>query len=548
MRTTLVVVMLGCALSASAQVNETVNVTVSSADLIVTDAKGQPVHGLSKADFELFEGNRKREITNLYEVWRGVPASGSTALPAFPAPPRALLVLFDNTSLTLAARRVAADALKAWIGGELRPVDKIAIVTAIPSLQTKQPWTFDSRAANAAVDVVAGESTSVLEQQRREARARVDEVVHRAATAGQNEVVRFDDATQAIRSYAASAMRDTQAVISAITAALTYFPPGAQKRVMIIVGEGIIINPGSDLFQYLNSVKMDIESGNGPPMLREGARAASPLSEAGEYDVAPAVGAMTAAAARDGVMVYAINPGQNETASGQVLDTAPADVRSQFATASGNRAGYDMIARSTGGTAFYGAPPALALAQISRDLDGYYSLGFKPGPAAESGPLVVKSKAGYKVRATRAAAPQSSDDRMQEAVLAHHLAAPMSNDLKIALAADPPVAEGQSRKVRLKVLIPVASLKLDREGEDVTGGFIVYLSSGNDRGAATRVNRQEHPIRWPVAAFESLKSKTITFAVDVMVPAGLTQISVGVIDQRSLTTGFDRVMVGGWKG
>lgn len=543
-KTLAVALLLSAASVASAQVNETVNVAVSNVDLIVTDSKGQPVHGLTQADFELFEGNKKREVTNLYEVSAGVPAAGSMAPQTVAAPSRAVLIFFDNTSLTLAMRRIAANALKSWLAGQLRPVDKIAIVTAIPSLVTRQPWTFDSRAASAAIDVVAGESTSVLEQQRREARAHVDEVVHRAATASQNEVVNFEDATQAIRSYAASAMRDTRAVISAMTAALTYFPPAAQKKVMIVVGEGMTTNPGSDLFQYLNSVKMAIESGNGPAMLRAGARAASPLTEAGEYDVAPAMRAMTNAAVRDGVMIYAINPGQNENGAGQVLDTAPADIRSQFATSAGNRAGYEMIARATGGTAFYGAPPATALSQISSDLDGYYSLGFKPGPAGESGQLVVKSKGGYKVRAVRAAAPPSSDDRMQEAVLAHHLAAPMSNDLRIALATDPAVDDGQARKVRLKVLIPVANLKLDRVGDEVTGGFVVYISSGNDHGGATRVNRQEHQIRWPVAALESLKARTITFAVDVVVPAGVTQISVGVIDQRSLTTGFDRVTLG----
>ena len=543
MRSTLVVSMLLCASLGFAQVNETVNVAVTNVDLIVTDSKGQPVHGLTKADFDLFEGNKKREITNLYEVSAGVPA-GSTASQVTPAPSRAVLVFFDNTSLTLAMRRNATDALKTWLTGQLRPVDKIAIVTATPSLVTKQPWTFDSRAANAAVDVVAGESTSVIEQQRREARARVDEVVHRAATASQREVVKFDDATQAIRSYAASAMRDTKAVLSSMQAALTYFPPGAQKKVMIIVGEGITTNPGSDLFQYLNSVKMDIEAGNGPSMLLGGARNASPLTESGEYDVAPAIRAMTTAAVRDGVMIYAINPGQNENASGQVLDTSPSDLRAQFATSSGNRAGYEMIVGATGGSSFYGAPPAVALGRISSDLDGYYSLGFKPGPAGETGQLVVKSKAGYKVRAVRAAAPQSSDEKMQEAVLAHHVAAPISNDLKIALAADPAIPEGQSRRVKLKVLIPVSSLKLDREGEDVIGGFVVYVSSGDEHGGATRVNRQEHQIRWPAGTFETLKGKTLTFAVDVMVPAGLTQISVGVIDQRSLTTGFDRVTLG----
>ena len=543
MRTTLAVALFAVASSLSAQVHETVNVAVTNADLVVTDSKGNPVHGLTAADFELFEGNKKRDITNLSEVSVAAPGAGETAKGAA-TPSRAVLILFDNTSLTLPMRRNAAEALKTWMGSHLRPIDKTAVVEITPALVTKQPWTFDYRQANAAIDVVAGESTSMIEQQRRDARKRVDEVVQRAATASQREVVRFDEATQAVRSYAGSAMRDAQSVLAAMTAALTYFPASAQKKVLLVIGEGLDVNPGADLFQYLNSVKMDIESGAGPSTLKSGAQASSPLTEMGQFDVAPAVRAMQDAAVRNGIMIYAINPGQNENTSGQV-ESAPNDTRAQFATSSGNRAGYEMLVRPTGGTAFYGAPPAIALSQVSNDIDSYYSIGFKPGAANEPpGQLVVKSKAGYRVRATRAPAPQSFEDKMREAVLAHHVAPPMSNDMKIAVASDAPVADAAGRKVHLKVLIPVASLKLDREGTDVIGGFVVYVSSGDNHGGATRVNRQEHQIRWPADSLAALKDKTITFAVDVVVPNGLSQISVGVMDEKSMETGFDRVMLG----
>jgi hypothetical protein len=432
------------------------------------------------------------------------------------------------------------------MAAQLRPIDRIAVVTAVPSLRVKQPWTFDSRAAAAAVDVVGGESASIAEQQRREAQSRVQEVIHRALTLGPNEPPpRFDEMTQAVRVYAASAMRDSTAVATSIKAALSYFPSSAQKKVLLIVGEGLQTNPGSDLFQYLNSIKMDIESGSGPSVLQRSARAASPLTEASDFDLSPLLREVTAAAVRSGVLMYAINPGQNEKSGGDVMETRPSDLRAQFATSAGNRAGYELLVRMTGGSAFYGTPPRLALAEVSDDLDAYYSVGFRPGPAADpAGALVVKSKSGYRVRATRAPAAQSSDDRMREAVLAHHVAAPMTNDLRIALATDTPVAEGDRRKVHLKVLIPISNLHLDREGEELVGGFVVYVSSGDDHGAATRVNRQEHQIRWPAATLESLKGKSITFAVDVMVPTGLNQISVGVIDQRSQQTGFDRVSLG----
>jgi VWFA-related protein len=528
-----------------AQVRETVDVAVTNVDLIVTDAKGKPVRGLTKEEFQLFEGNKAREITNFSEVSAALPAGGSIQSGVIQAPSRTVLVLFDNTSLTLANRRRAAEAVKTWLA-QLRPIDRIAVVTAIPSLQMKQVWTFDSRVAAAAIDQVAGESTSLVEQQRREVETRIHEIMHRALTVGPNEPApRFDEMTQAVRVYAASLMRDSKALASSIKAVLSYFPPSAQKKVMLVVGEGVQTNPGSDLFQYLNSIKMDIESGAGPSNLLRGARSASPLTEASEFDLAPILRDVTATAVRGGVLMYAINPGQNEKTGGDVMESRPSDLRAQFATSAGARAGYDLLVRLTGGNAFYGTPPRLALAEISDDLDAYYSLGFRPDPASDpAAALVVKSKNGYRVRAARAPTAQSADDRMREAVLSHHVAAPMTNDLRIALATDAPVPEGDRRKVHLKVLIPISSLQLDREGEELVGGFVVYVSSGDDHGAATKVNRQEHQIRWPAGKFDSLKGKSITFAVDVMVPTGLNQISVGVIDQRSQQTGFDRVMLG----
>src|SRR5207249_9836155 len=62
---------------ASAQVRDTVDVTVTNVDLIVTDAKGKPVRGLTRDEFQLFEGNRSRDITNFSEVSAALPAPGA---------------------------------------------------------------------------------------------------------------------------------------------------------------------------------------------------------------------------------------------------------------------------------------------------------------------------------------------------------------------------------------------------------------------------------------------------------------------------------------
>ncbi len=70
-----------------------VNVSVVNVDVYVTDKKGNPVTGLTKGDFELFENGRV-EITNFYSVSGGKataqPAELAAAAPAAPPLPAAL--------------------------------------------------------------------------------------------------------------------------------------------------------------------------------------------------------------------------------------------------------------------------------------------------------------------------------------------------------------------------------------------------------------------------------------------------------------------------
>ena len=145
------------------------------------------------------------------------------------------------------------------------------------------------------------------------------------------------------------------------------------------------------------------------------------------------------------------------------------------------------------------------------------------------------------MRLTRAPAVTSTDDMMRLAVQAHHVAPPETNDLRISVAVGEPATEGDKRRVPLRILIPVALLRLEPEGNEVRGGFVVYVSTGTGSGSISNINRQSHDIRWPVGALEQARTKNMTFAVDVVLGPGTRQISVGVLDQRSEQTGFELV-------
>lgn len=53
---------------ASGQVTERIEVSTTNVDLVVTDASGNAVSGLTSDEFEIREGNHPREITHFVEV------------------------------------------------------------------------------------------------------------------------------------------------------------------------------------------------------------------------------------------------------------------------------------------------------------------------------------------------------------------------------------------------------------------------------------------------------------------------------------------------
>src|SRR5438105_14101360 len=50
------------------KLSESIDVRVINVDVVVTDKKGNPVTGLTKDDFEIYENNLLKPISNFYEV------------------------------------------------------------------------------------------------------------------------------------------------------------------------------------------------------------------------------------------------------------------------------------------------------------------------------------------------------------------------------------------------------------------------------------------------------------------------------------------------
>jgi VWFA-related protein len=117
---------LAFALPAAAQFSETADVVVVEVPVQVIGKDGQPVRGLTAADFEVSEGRRKLPITGFEVLDLDVEERTAAEMPT--AARRHFMMLFDlsfsEPKSILKARQAAADVVDA-----LHPTDLVAVAT-----------------------------------------------------------------------------------------------------------------------------------------------------------------------------------------------------------------------------------------------------------------------------------------------------------------------------------------------------------------------------------------------------------------------------------
>ncbi len=99
---------------------------------------GQPVRGLTQADFVLYEGKKKQEITGFEVIDLGAPAAAAASAPAAPSVPvssaarRHFLILFDLANSEPKSIVQARRAVQKVVD-KLAPSDVVAVATHSPS-------------------------------------------------------------------------------------------------------------------------------------------------------------------------------------------------------------------------------------------------------------------------------------------------------------------------------------------------------------------------------------------------------------------------------
>jgi VWFA-related protein len=558
-------------------VAESIEVQLTNLDVIVTDASGNRVSGLTAADFEVVENGRKREITNLSEMRRAGTAQESVTATT----PRRLLVAIDNRTVLMSSRKRTVAALRTTLEQLLSdPGDQVMFVTIHGSPKPRTKWTADRAEISRVLDEIEHESAA-SKIELAELDNMFSEMLVSATGSGPTsgalkrrqqrsnsggnqrpgEQPRSEDDEEPVapgvdlgllmnraQTFAATQAAETQQTISSLAASLNQFNTASDgKRLVVLVGGALPVFPGAEVYQRLESALRDIERNaantNSGDSLARSRRQSSAIMEKTSFDMTKEIDALASYARMKGVAFYAVNPEVNDRQSKDIMSRRPAGSAQDFSSGNAAVEGFERLSLATGGVSHVGRQPELAFTQVSEDLNAYYSLGFRsPEPLTPDTKIVVKTKNGYKARAVLTAANIAPEWRVADAVVSNHARVPDANDMGIFLVANPIKAEGATRQIKVNVMIPFDRLRLTRDGRDYNCSFTVFVSVGDAMGGANP-QRETRNFRWNEDTVNKLRGKNIAYGVDLTVGPGRDRVSVGILDLASGTTGFGKALL-----
>jgi VWFA-related protein len=518
---------------------ETIDVNIVNLDVVVTDRRGNPVHGLTAADFEVFDNGRPQPITNFYEV-KGrsiidhrpdgsvvVEDLAPEALPhEVPKRLQRRFVFFvDNLSLAPFNRLPVFSEMKKFVDENLLPGDLAMVVTFNRDIKTRVPFTDDHEFIKQTFDTIAGESAFGLQNmnERRQAESSI------------RDSRSYDEAVTVARSYANSVEHDLRTAANAMKSLMSTLAGVEGRKIMVITSEGLPIQPGRELFYFVDEIAVQKQWRSSSSIFIEGMH----------YDAKAVIESLGQTANANGITLYLLHAGGLAAASigssAEYADATPPIVATAALTNSTDS--MHMLAGLTGGTATVGTNNFKgAFDRIKSDIESYYSIGYRAGVERvdRQRRIDVRSKnKDHRVRSRRTLVEKSIFTELTDRVVANLFYRGADNNLGIIMTTGAASAVDTNRYlVPIEIRIPMERMAFIPTGEVARGGLVVFVAVADDRGDMSEVQRMEQSIVLQVDELSGLSGKHYTYTADLLMARGRNTISVAVLDEASQMTGY----------
>jgi hypothetical protein len=314
------------------------------------------------------------------------------------------------------------------------------------------------------------------------------------------------------------------------------------KKILVLTSEGFPMQPGRDAFYFIDDISRE-KPGWG--------HTGSSLIEGMTFDASSLIQSVAKTANANGITLYTIHAGGLAMDSGTSAENArPTSMLVSQAIESNSTESMQLMAEMTGGVAAVQTNNFKnAFANIQRDLDSYYSLGYRAANTERvdrQRGLEVRLKNNprnqYIVRSRQSFVEKSTFAEMSDRVIANLLYTSKGNDLHVLMKMNRPIpTDDDLYRVPVEVQIPMESLTFLPQGDEVfVGGFDIYVVVANKDGDMSDVARKAHSITVPAADMPKTKGKYYTYTLELLMERGLNKVSIGVVDSITNVTGFTR--------
>lgn len=517
---------------------ESVEVRVINVDVVVTDRRGKVISGLKADDFEIYENGRKQPISNFYEVNSEQLESRLAEIDsplereeAIPANLRRRVVFFiDNLTMAPFNRNRVFESMKQFATEILRPGDEAMVVTYNRSMKVRVPFTSDATHIQQALDAIAGETAMGLQNmsERRSFEGRI------------RDARTYEDAILAARQYAQSVEHDLRTTTATINGLMSTLAGIEGKKVMVLSSEGFHIQPGREMFEYIEDQKRERSDWRNAP---------STMIEAMHFNSTYQIQSIARTANANGITLYTMHAGglqgHNEMSA---ENRAPISASVSTAALTNSTDALNLLADLTGGRATVGTNNFEgAFDKIEQDLSTYYSIGYRATTERvdRQRNLEVRMKnRDYVARARKTFVEKSMETEMTDKVIANLLYPQSTNDMGIVVRTGrPEPGANELFRVPLEIHIPLENLTLLPQGEVHMGGFSVFIIVGDANDDMSDVSRQSQRIQISPEEVRNMAGKHFTYAVELLMRGGRNRISVGVVDDVTNSTGFARTEI-----
>lgn len=499
---------------------ERVDVEITNVDVFVRDASGDPVRGLTRDEFVLYEDGVKREIVNFAEIapaqsrergsfrsHRGIDRSVE------PAPAARLVIYVENRALNHFSREDLLSHLEALVTTMTsRSVPVMLIVQDSFQPEVVAPFSTDPAQLRAALDalrrdeMVRSARTRPIGDARRTRRLSSLEstIEHLSALEGRKAMLFFFEDMPRLMSDEPSALRNRK----------------RESRLLLVRNEGSG-DLESDSYSTLPYLRRLVAMAN------EGKVTLYPVFGGGLSSAVPSVSGP-------------------ELASQSVLGPRGAygDWPMPMFNFQTNFASYEYLARETGGVA---TPPTSVFSfvtdQVERDLESYYSVGFRAGSSEpESSIRVEVREPGVTVRSRRAIYRRSDLEREQaRTAAALFTGASLSGFVRDAIDIRASIArierEGRRSIVIVELEIPLDDLVLTTTEGGQRGSIALLVAARDERGDLSPVYDQIHDLDLGALPETALRADHYVYELPLRMSRGEYRLSIRVLDRIGMASG-----------